>query len=243
MKTLQLQHFSGSTINSFIERRSGFFRSKVLNVPFRTNPSMARGKAVEEYVNAYFDGEQVNPLDLFDRECPPQDNEKYHAIRSSVPTLANLALSFYESEFIQHPLKQFKIEVRLPEVNLPIIGFLDYYQFGKQVRDCKVVERNSSSLSQAYIVTGSLYKLATGCDVYYDLFVNNKKPVHTELKLSDEEYKFGLSYATQACKTLEEIMICEDPDRFFELMCFPNLDEFYDPYEKKDVAEQWGITL
>lgn len=239
---LELNHFSGSTINSFIERRPSFYKSKILKKGIIVNPNMARGSAVEGYVNAYFRGEQISPIEIYDHELEdyPKD-ERYKRIRDSVAPLAELALHHYKNEFLNPPTMQMKIETRLDGVDRPVIGYLDYLEYGRQVRDCKVVERNSSKLPQSYVVTGSLYKKAMNCDVYYDLFVNNKKPVHTELKLSDEEYEFGISYATAAAKAIEELMECQDTDRFFELMCFPDLSTYYDEVERKEMADMWGI--
>lgn len=252
MKTLKLSHYSGSTLGDFIERPDSFYRRKIQKVEFAINPSMARGKAIEDVINYFLKEDEILDVhELFEEHLKgyepksDKDKEKLEKIRASLLGLTSVAIEEYKSEFLfEKPLQQFKIEGRLDGVKIPFIGYLDYYIPRQMVRDCKVVGRNPGKLSQRYIITASLYRFATGVDtVIYDLFVDNKKPVHVAYQLTDEEYKFGLSYAKRAMQVLDELQETEDPDRVFELMCFPNLESYFDEYEKKSIAEAWEIEM
>ena len=155
-----------------------------------------------------------------------------------------MAFGFYKPEFTNNPAKtQHKISVKLDGVERDVIGYLDFYQEGIRVRDSKVVSRSPSKLSQDYILQGSLYRKATGCEVVFDFFVDNKKPIHKPIILSDDEYIFGISYMTVAAKVLEELEVCDNPKRIIELMSFPNLDNLWTHADKVVAAKQWGIQL
>lgn len=257
-----LKHLSGSTINTFIERKYGFYKSKIIKAPFATGPSMARGKAVENCVNKWADGYDYPSIEHlyiiaqaeYEKEVadykrwyssPSEaDIEKEKKISDSVPALAKLAVETYMDLFdMGRPSTQTPIRTQYEGINFDIIGFLDFYQYNRMVRDCKVLGQTKNQLPQAYCITGALYKKATNVRVYYDLFIANKEPKHVQIELSEEDYKFGLSYGAAAAKCILELQECKDPVRFFELTCFPNLDEIYDRAERMEACERWGIYL
>lgn len=254
-----LKHLSGSTINAFIERKHQFFASKIKKKPFKTNPNMCRGKAVETIVNQWVSGRIFNSTEELAREVlmqydkemleyveitPNYDKEK-DEIRPTVVDLACLAYNTYKNEvfLINKPASQKKIFHRYDGIDMDVVGVLDYHVPGRFVRDCKVVGKSAKKLSQAYCITGAIYKAATGDDMIYDLFVANKKVIHCPVKMTDEEYKFGLSYGAAAAKVLIELKNCEDPVRLSELWCFPDLDAVWDKTEKQELASEWGIYL
>ena len=254
-----LKHLSGSTINAFIERKHQFFASKIERKPFKTNPNMCRGKAVEEIVNQWVNGRefssnaelQQEALLQYDKEMleyveiTPSYIKEEDVIRTTVTDLAALAYNTYRTEIfpIHKPTSQKKIYYRYDGIDMDVVGILDYHIPNKFVRDCKVVAKSAKKLSQGYCITGAVYKAATGDDMIYDLFVANKKVIHCPLKMTDEEFKFGLSYGAAAAKVLIELRNCEDPVRLSQLWCFPDLDAVWDKTEKKELADRWGIYL
>ncbi len=259
MELFTLKHLSGSTLNAFIERKHQFFASKIQRKPFKTNPNMCRGKAVEEIVNQWVNGRVFRSNEelaqeaimQYDKEMlpyveiTPNYTKSADPIRATVVDLAALAYNTYSQELfpITKPTSQRKIFTRYEGVDMDCIGLLDYHIPGSAVRDCKVVSKSSKKLSQGYCVTGALYRQATGDQMVYDLFVANKKVIHCPVKMTDEEYKFGLSYGAAAAKVLIELNTCEDPVRCAELWCFPDLDAVWDKTEKQELADRWGIYL
>jgi hypothetical protein len=251
---INMNYLSPSTINSFIERRGTWYRQKVEGMKFQPNPNMARGTAVEHAINVWLATGEISvevALNKFDLELEDWKKTasasglaKHDEIRATIPGLVLLAHDHYDNEFtIRKPISQHKIECRLKGVSRPILGYLDYFRPQILVNDSKVVSKTPSGLSQGYIIQGALYKEATGCDVVFDFFIPNKIPVKKSIKLTDDEYIYGISYATQAAKVLEELETCEDPKRVMKLMAFPNLASFFTMEEKAEAAAEYDIKL
>lgn len=259
---LELKHLSPSTINSFIENKPSFRANKVLGRPFFATPSMCRGKAVEHVINEWIKGKEYIPdqlnehisvvaLENYDMELAPfaaefpEYNRDTDEIRNSVARCAIKAYQVYTEDVfpVERPFTQTKVEVNLPEVTRVLKCYLDFYLHGRKVHDCKVLGRNQSKLAQGYQIQGAVYRFGTGCPVNFDLIVPQKKEVkHNQHALSDGEYKFGLSYATQAAKAIEALIDEEDPDKVFRLMSFPNLSQVWNPDEKKKLCDEWEIV-
>ncbi len=247
---IYMPHLSASTVNKFIEDRYGFYQSKVIGERFKPNVKMARGTAVEHGVNLFVTGTNTMLVEMaigkFDEEvngieCDPQELKE---VRDSIPGLLNLAIDHYREAFaFSNPEIQSKISAKLPGVSRELTGYLDYLVPKKVVRDCKVVGVTPSKLKQGYIIQGSLYKFSTGLDVVFDFFVANKKPVVKSIKLTDNDYAFGLSYLIEACKVIEEIQVCESAQRMMQLMSFPNLEAMWTLSDKKEAANKYNIKL
>lgn len=248
---IHIPHLSASTINKFINDRFGFWQSKVMREPFKGSLHTARGKAVEHGVNTWIDEPShknllAECLKVFDEEIAAAGISKFTAeeMRETVPGLLEVALGFYQPEFRERPaMTQRKITVKLDGVKRDIIGYLDYFQSGVAVRDSKVVGRSPSGLSQDYILQGSLYRYAEKLPVIFDFFVDNKKPVHKAVMLTDDEYVHGLSYLTRAAQVIEELEECDNPKRVMELMSFPNLANLWTEADRKVACETWGIVM
>ena len=247
---IHIPHLSASTINSFITDRFGFYQSKVKKKPFAGNEFTARGTAVEHAVNEWLENGHTNveevALARFDEEMRKNGLSKFDGeeVRDTIPGLARLAFNTYLPIFGEHKAKtQHKISTNLDGVSREIVGYLDFYQEGVRVRDSKVVSRTPSSMSQNYVLQGALYRHAMQVPVTFDYFVANKTPVHKPITLSDDDFIFGLSYLTKAAQVIEEIEVCDNPQRLLELMSFPNLDALYNRKDKKAAAEIWGIAF
>ena len=248
---INIPHLSASTINSFISSRFGFYQSKVLGAPFQGNVYTSRGTAVEHAVNTWIENPNLGnyvdvALEKYDSEIKRAGISKISGedVRATIPGLVEVAFKFYTQEFaVDKAVTQYKFSCKLDGVKRDVIGYLDYLIPSIRIRDSKVTSKTPSQLSQAYILQGALYKKATGLDVYFDFFIPNKTPVHKPIKLTDDEYLFGISYLTRAAQVIEEIEECENPKRLMELMSFPSLDDFWTYEEKKVAADRWGITL
>jgi hypothetical protein len=134
------------------------------------------------------------------------------------------------------------MEIQIPGVQRTIVGYYDYLQ-EKAVRDCKVVGKTPSGLSQSYVIQGAVYAHATNLPVHFDFFIPNQKPIHKQITLSESQYKFGMSYFTRACEVIEELQECDQPKQMLKLMSFPDLSSMYSFNEKLDAAKLWGINL
>lgn len=247
---INLPHLSPSTVNSWIENKYGFYNSKVKRMPFIGNAAMSRGKAIEFAINEWLAG-NIQPSGLkqtaesnFQEECinANVDINDILAMKPSIAGLIDVAYNTYSIILPTGYLSQLKININLPSVQRTVVGYMDYHKPSVLTRDCKVVGRTPSKLSQGYIIQGSVYRYATTVNTVFDFFVDNKKPIHKELALTDEEYKHGISYLTKACIALEELEECEDPARVMHLMSFPNLDAMWNTDEVKEACDAWEIV-
>jgi len=247
---IYMPHLSPSTVSNFIENKWGWWNSKVLKTPFKGNHHTSLGQAVEHGVNVWLEnpGKQMDYLlhanEKYDEQIKdtgtPRD--KVMEYRNMIPGMLELALRHYKRTFAETgALTQQKIETGLDGVNRTMLGYLDFLQDGKAVRDSKVVGRSPSKLKQAYVLQGAVYRRATDLPVFFDFFITNKTPTHKEIELSDEEFEFGISYITRGSQVLEELEECENPKRVMELMTFPNLESFYSGGEALAAAKAWGI--
>lgn len=243
-----LPHFSVSTVNKFIEDRFGFYQQKVKGERFKPNLAMLRGTCVEHGINSWLEtgNEDVvafalNRFDLevIEIECSKEDSND---IRKSIPGLTNTAFEFYSSLFMgKTAITQQKVLGKFAGVEREVVGYLDFIVPSQMVRDSKVVGRTPPKLKQGYVIQGAFYKHVTGLDVFFDFFVDNKKPVHVPIKLTDSDYSFGLSYLIEAMKTLEKIQLCDNPKEMMRLMSFPNLDAMWTESDRKAAAKEWNI--
>lgn len=254
---INMNYLSPSTINSFIERRPQWYRQKVLGEKFKPSPNMARGTAIEHAINGWIETRETENMhdrmmEKYQEELknwfPIASNkalEKEKEIVETMPRLLEKAFQVYEKEFTMRlPETQAKIGCRLPGTDIDILGYLDYLRKGIRVNDMKIVSKTPSGLSQGYVIQGSLYKYATGCPVTFDHFIPLKKEVkHEPITLTDDQYVFGISYATKAILVLQELQTAQDPRRIMELMAFPNLAALWTYEEKAEAAEAYGISI
>jgi hypothetical protein len=247
---INIPHLSPSTVNSWIENKYGFYNSKVLKKPFIGSAAMSRGKAIEFAINEWLKG-VVQPAQLqrvaesnFIEECKESnvDINEVLAMKPSIAGLIEVAYKVYSEILPTGYLSQIKININLPGVQRSIIGYMDYHKPSVLTRDCKVVNRTPPKLSQGYVLQGSVYRYATTVNTVFDFFVDNKKPIHKCIELSDEEYAHGISYLTKACIALEELEECTDPERVMHLMSFPNLDAMWNEADVKEACDAWEIV-
>jgi hypothetical protein len=255
---INMRNHSPSTANSFIERRPAWFASKVKGAPFCANPAMARGTAVEHAINEWLrlgDDSIPNLTEIaqakFDQElvkflatAGPKGKEDYTSMRASIPGLVKVAYEHFSMKFtFGKPISQGAVDLKIPGLKLKTTGYMDYFQPGKVVTDCKVTSKTPSSLSQGYQIQGSVYNRFTGCPVEFDFIVATKDPKVVTIRMTDDECVFGMSYYTRTCEVLEEIQSCPSPKRMMELMCWPDLSAFWNYEEKLQAAKEHGITL
>jgi hypothetical protein len=248
---IHLPHLSASTVNKFIEDRYGFYAAKVKMVPFKGSVNTCLGKAVEHGLNQWI---EENPdtdylkaaYECYDAELKEAGITKIIGaeLRGAIKGLLEVALKTYKNQFpVVKPKTQVKGSFKLPGVEREFLMYIDYYIPGEGIWDCKTASKSSSTLSQGYILQGSLYRAKYNVPVTFDYFVNNKTPVHKQLVLSNEEYTHGISYLTRAAQTIEQLQVEQDPKEVMRLMSFPNLDNLWTMADKKAAAKDWDIWM
>lgn len=220
---------------------------------------MCRGTAVEHGVNywieqngdCYIDDVIKEALKKYDEEMSgiiahmtSVYSKEVDDIRYSIPELCRAAINHYDNEFdfnFSKPEMQVRMDLVIPGLKRKVVGYMDYLVKDQCVRDCKVVKQTPSKLKQAYKIQGALYRKFTGLNVTFDFIIDNKKAVTKSISMTDEDYSFGLAYAKKAGQVLEELEESTDPKRIIELMAFPNLEAIWNPEERRDCANHWGI--
>lgn len=248
----KMKHLSVSTVNSFISYKSNFIESKLKGKPFRPSANMARGTAVEAGLNAYMNGAgietavlQAHTVYKNELEQNKFDKEKADTLYSTIEGCVLAACSHYKPIIAEkgRPLMQEKFEVKISGIKRPIVGYLDY-KFADQIDDLKCVSKSPYGLSQGYKIQGSVYRHVYDNDVFFNHVVATKDPKVVPIKLTDNDYTFGLNYFIKAAIALEEMIdACEAKDPFLvlEKFAFPDLSQVWDEEEKKEIAKQYGI--
>jgi len=247
-----VKHLSVSTVNSFISYKSNFIENKMKGQPFRPSANMARGTAVEHGLNTYIKGAGIETAVLEaqtnfknslvkDKFNQQKADDLYPSIEGCVLEACRHYKSFLKNGA---PQMQERFEVQLDGIKRPIVGYLDYL-FDECIRDLKCVSKTPSyGLSQGYKIQGAVYKKVYGVDVYFDHIVANKEPKAVPVKLTDQDYSFGLNYFVKAAQALERMLdACEngDPYTVLEQFAFPDLSQVWDADEKEAIAKQYGL--
>lgn len=249
---IDLDHLSPSTVNSFITDRYGFYMRKVKGIPFEGNQYTARGRAVENAINKWLENTLLTEDQIveiatkgFATELALTGQSEFEAmdVADSIEGLTRLAYRFYSDLFEDKEVSsQKRIDHHIKDVTTKFLGYTDYISEG-MVRDCKVTSRSPSALSQSYIIQGSYYRDALKCNVVFDFFVANKKPVQKSIILTDDQYIHGMSYLTRAAQAIEQLFYETDPSEIIRLMSFPDLSAMYNQSERAAAAKEWKIVL
>lgn len=225
------EHFSPSTLNSFIAYRDKWFISKILGERGPGNPAMYRGSSVEEGIN-YFVGHRKkedwisNTIDenlvtksvnkavaTFAMKCAESDDDPSY-MTPSIGACTRFSIEYltgiWDSET---PILQKKISTTLDGVSIPVIGYLDYL-LHNEIQDLKVSASSpvkskitdSYELPQNYIIQGAIYKHAENLDVTFYYCVSLKGgPKMVPVPLTNRDYEWGIQYVTMAAQKLELI--------------------------------------
>lgn len=237
---LQLNNLSASSINEFITNRSMWFAKKFQGLKTPGSLPMARGRAVESGINYFLS--QDNPDITKSIEAAMAEYNKSTELleddisfRQTIAPLVVLGTNhfFSVSEALKSkPIQQHKLEFSIGSNILPIIGYLDYIWPSRCIRDCKVTGKKPSGLMDSYKIQGALYKYATNLPVVFTFIIATKEPSVLEIKLSEEDYKWGISVAKKAAEAIQTILDNPIDGRLVEAFMFPNTDA---GYSKDDV--------
>lgn len=250
---VEINHLSASHINTFITNRPKWFARYFRDMKFTPNLFVNRGHAVEEGVVNYLTNGTRNITDAIAAAMKKYDEllvglvdnlEIRQSIGPLVSTLitGNDDYAGYEELLISQgvPKTQEPIKIFLDGCSIPVIGYIDFL-FKKCVIDNKAVKKTPRSLSQDYILQGSLYRKATGLPVRFMYGIAGKKPSIKIITLSDEEYEFGIKLATQAAQAIERIIETPLDGGLLEALMFPDPSGGYGGSEQQEVCKILGF--
>lgn len=162
-------HLSASTLNLWVNDPGLWLLEKLLGHRSPVTALMARGRAVEEGIHSGLidPGASVDDcigraLSAYDREMVLVANERRESERLAIPGYVTNGLTHLREYGIPTAYQE-RVDLRLPDVPLPILGYLDwrFAQHGLIV-DLKTSERLPSTISPAHARQGAIYARAHG---------------------------------------------------------------------------------
>jgi hypothetical protein len=162
-------HLSASSLNLWATEPAVWLMERLLG--HRSPPAalMARGKAVEEGVHAGLIDAALpigpcieHALSIYDYDMTLNPDERRDSERAMIPGYVEHALAELRQYGVPSAYQE-RIEIRLDDVPVPVIGFIDWrFDAHGLVVDLKTSERLPSSISLAHARQGAIYARAHG---------------------------------------------------------------------------------
>lgn len=244
-----IEHLSASHLNLFVAQPAMWAASYLMKKRTPVGPAAHRGTAIEAGVEAgLFD--PAMPVE----ECQKIAMAKFHGLtrfsgdgrvqkeRDSIAPSVEIALA----ELRQYGIpdkpedgRQHKIELTLPGVPVPIIGYLDllFPQHGLLV-DLKTTARIPSEMSEAHCRQGAIYHAAKGNHQVRFAYASSKKIAVYVL----ENAEAHLASVVRTAKAIENLLNLSDDSELLTKCFAPDMSSFYwaDQSAHAAAREIWG---
>lgn len=226
-----LEHFSASTINLFIRDKSKFILKVSGYDDFEGNLSTIRGSVVESqllqvpfYKNKDIEEYLKDGKDFFKKELMgiqhKFDEKKVLKELADIPLYIMSGYPTYYN-LLDAPVKtQSKITLDLPDVALPIIGYIDL-ECENTVRDLKTVRAIPSSVPFGVQRQLAIYSSATKKEPWVD-YVSKKHC--TTYKVDNVED--NIQEVIAICKSIEKFLAISNDIKEIASMFPPNRDSW-----------------
>ena len=250
-----IDHLSASSLNQWVSEPGGFAIERLLRLRSPTSPAMARGKAAEDGIHAGLidpalsvDDCTTKALATYDSEMRLVTDDKRESERANIAGYVEHGLGELRQYGIPTGYQQ-RVEIRLEDVAVPIIGFIDWrYDQHGMVVDLKTSERLPSAISLAHSRQGAIY--ARSHDNYAMRFAYVKpkagkadRRAVTVLELERAEVDRQLIALRQIAMRLERFLrLSADARELCGLLC-PDYEKFYwnSPVLRARGAEVFGF--
>ena len=254
-----IEHLSPSSIQTFLEDKPRWIMRYLFGYQNGGGPAMWRGTGTDEGVGAFFGlledkktYTQQQSLELCKRiyrdryeSCKKYfkdqeiDQAKLEMEESRLERYLKTATEFYST--IGKPLShQDKVELQLPDLPVPIIGYLDLL-YEDTLRDIKTTARSPYKVSDAHARQVSVYAKATGRVPILDYIVVTAK--------EEKVVSYTVTEVDRHIKTIEQVaysimnFLSYSNDKY-ELAntCYPNIDDWkWDEHSIKFASTIWSI--
>lgn len=243
-----ISHLSASSINTWINAPSLWTLEKLLKHRGGMGCSAYRGTAVEAGVSAGLFSPELTAEDcaaqafpVYDRLSALSGDPKRQVERTLILPMIRqgLALRSHGAPIRPNSGDQHKVEIRLDEVPVPIIGYLDWL-YADEILDLKTTLRVPSCMSEPHLRQAAVYKTAHMNRRVRFFYVSDKKAEkHT---LTREQYDVAMRELTQAALRLERFLgLSNDPQELAAIV--PHSGEsfyFNDPATRAKAVEVFG---
>lgn len=229
-----IAHLSASHLNLFVAQPAMWAAQYLMKKRTPVGPAAHRGSAIECGVEA----------GLFDPGLPVQACqalalEKFHSLtrlsadmriekeRAAIAPSVEIALAELRQYGVPEKPedgRQHRIELLLPGVPIPIIGFLDllFPQHGILV-DLKTSSRIPSAMSDAHCRQGAIYHAAKGNHQVRFAYVSDKKIAVYVL----ENPEAHMASVLRTAKAIENFLSLSDDSELLTKCFAPDLSSFY----------------
>ena len=198
-----IKHLSPSSVTLWTANPALWVGKYLLGWRDETGPAMARGKAVEAGLSAFFHGEE-NPdfmaLQSFELEAQGLADEEWQAARDEVRPMLLQAMNASGPLHGTRPLMQKKVLHVVDGLPVPFIGYLDFEWPTVEVLDLKTTNRIPSAVKPDHAAQVGLYCRETRCPGRL-LYVSKSKSA--SYTLSEEEASAAFDPMIRAAKSLQ----------------------------------------
>ncbi|MGB6538635.1 MAG: PD-(D/E)XK nuclease family protein [Xanthobacteraceae bacterium] len=164
-----IEHLSASSLNLWAAEPAIWVMERLLGLRSPQLALMARGKAVEDGVHAGLIDKSVpvekcieRALATYDREMTLNPDERRTSERESIPGYVEHGLNELRQYGVPSAYQD-RVELRLDDVAVPIIGFIDWrFDDHGLIVDLKTSERLPSAISPSHARQGAIYARAHG---------------------------------------------------------------------------------
>lgn len=188
-----IRHLSASSLRLYRDQPAAWVCRYLLGIKDDGSAAMWRGNAVEAGLNHYLLGQPEFATKAmhvsFEERAAGQADEQIHKEREALPMfLAQAREALKDKPPLAPKDQQKKIELELPGIEVPLIGYIDYLWPDHGI-DLKTTWRMPSEPSAAHVEQMACYMLATGRP-FHLCYVTPKKWVTHEVTqaMADEAY-------------------------------------------------------
>lgn len=246
-----LDHLSASSINLFVAQPSMWAMQKLMGRKSAVGPAAHRGTSIEAGVE----------MGLFEPDAPVEACQELAVARFNQLTALSghpgvekeraaiaPAVAIGLAELRQYGVpaaadgnRQHRIEVAIPGVPVPFIGWLDFWfpDHGIIV-DLKTQLRLSSKISDPHARQGAIYHAAHGnAEIRFAYVTPQKVGVY---KLEDPRSHLGR--VVSIAQSIERFLSLSDNGEALTRSLSPDFDSFYwnDPGARAAAEEIWGLS-
>lgn len=244
-----IEHLSASQLNKFSAAPSAWVLEKLMKVKGRVGCSAHRGTSVETGVSfGLFDHSLSEDdcvsaaLSQYDRLTALSGDDKRDKERGVVPGMVRNGLALREKG---NPIRpndgdQHRIEVMIPGVPIPFLGFLDF-EFADEVIDTKTTNAIPSVMPTAHARQFSLYKTAKMEKRMRGAYISSKRM--DILTLDRDTYDKSMIEITVMAKRMEKFLsVSDDPLELAAIVSHdPSTFYWSDPAMKAEGVRVFGF--
>lgn len=245
-----IEHLSASHLNLFIAQPAMWAATYLMKQRTGVGPAAHRGTAIEYGVEAgLFDPSM--PI----AECQKLAGARFHELTrlSADPRIEKERDSIYPSvdvalaELRQYGIpdkpqdgRQHRIEITLPDIPIPVIGFLDF-KWSKHgiIGDLKSTARIPSEISPAHCRQGAVYTASENGNMQTRMIYVSAKKVAV---YPVEEASDHLAEVARIAKAIENFLSLSDDSEKLTKCLAPDMSSFYwgDQSARTIAHEIWG---